>query len=71
MFAMLRNGAPLWARTATLTGSLAVAAMSATAMSLFHSLDASAMVLIWNLGSAALIAALGSALGPRLVAVGR
>ena len=51
-----------------LTGSLAVAAMSATAMSLFHSLDASAMILMWNLGTAAVIVSLGSSLGRRLVA---
>ena len=71
MFAMLRNGAPSQAGTATLTGSLAVAAMSASAMSLFHSLDASAMVLLWNLGTALVIVALGRSIGPRLLAVGR
>ena len=68
MFAMLRHGAPLREGTVALTGSLAVAAMSATAMSLFHSLDASAMILMWNLGTAAVIVSLGSSLGRRLVA---
>jgi hypothetical protein len=64
MFAMLRHGALLSKSTLSLTGSLAVAAMSATAMSLFHSLDATVMILVWNLGTAALIVALGRLLGP-------
>jgi hypothetical protein len=66
MFAMLRHGSLLPATTVALTGSLAVAAMSATAMSIFHSLDASVMILVWNLGTAALIVALGGLLGRRL-----
>lgn len=59
MFAMLRGS------VLTLTASLAVAAMSATALSLFHRLDASLMVLIWNFGVAALIVATGGWLGRR------
>ena len=69
MFAMLRHGSLLQASAVTLTGSLAVAAMSATAMSIFHSLNASVMILVWNLGTAALIVALGSLIGRRLAAV--
>lgn len=69
MFAMLRHAAWLRPNTVTLTGSVAVAAMSATAMALFHRLDASAMVLVWNLGIAALIVVLGSTLGSRLLLV--
>jgi hypothetical protein len=71
MFAMLRHGAVLSASTVSLTGSLAVAAITATAMSIFHSLDASVMILVWNLGTAAIIVALGRWLGPRLAAAGR
>jgi hypothetical protein len=63
MFAMLRRGAVLQANAIALTGSLAVAAMSATAMSIFHRLDASVMILVWNLGTAALVVLLGSLLG--------
>jgi hypothetical protein len=66
LFAMLRHGSLLQANSVTLAASLAVAAMSATAMSLFHNLDASVMILIWNLGPALLLVALGSLLGPRL-----
>ena len=51
LFAMLRRGGPLGVTRITLTGSLAVAALSATAVSVFHELEASAMVLMWNLGT--------------------
>ena len=70
MFAMLRHGALLSMSSLSLTGSLAVAAMSATAMSIFHNLDATVMILIWNLGTAALIVVLGRLLAPRLAAAG-
>jgi hypothetical protein len=66
MFAMLRHGSLLPASTLTLSASLAVAAMTATAMSIFHDLDASVMILVWNLGVAAFIVALGALLGRRL-----
>lgn len=70
MFAMLRHAARLGAASrATLSGSVAVAAMSASAMMLFHRLDASAMVLVWNLGVAAVIVALGAPLGRRLISL--
>jgi len=65
MFAMLRRGSLLSANTMALTGSLAVAAISATAMSIFHSLDATVMILVWNLGVAALIVVVGCLLGRR------
>lgn len=66
MLVMLRHGSLLSASTVTMTGSLAVAAMSATAMSIFHSLDATVMILVWNLGVVVLIVALGGLLGRRL-----
>lgn len=70
MFTMLRHAARLGAASrATLPGSVAVAAMSASAMMLFHRLDASAMVLVWNLGVAAVIVALGAPFGRRLAAL--
>jgi len=67
MYAMLRQGAVLRPTTLSLTGSLAVAAMTATAMSLVHQMDAAVLILIWNLGTAALIVALGVALGRRML----
>jgi len=49
-------------------GGLASAGIAATALSLFHELDASVMVLLWNLGTAALIVALAGMFGPILFA---
>jgi hypothetical protein len=68
LFAMLRRGGPLGVTRITLMGSLAVAALSATAVSVFHELEASAMVLMWNLGTAAAIVAIGSYFGRGLLA---
>jgi hypothetical protein len=65
MAAMLRYAVLLRANTVTFLGTLAVAAMTAFALSLDHDLDASAMILIWNIGVAALITGIGSLLGRR------
>jgi hypothetical protein len=66
MLLMLRYAAPLRPIAVTLTGSLAVAAITATALSLFHDLDATVMILIWNLGTAALFVGLGGAFGGKM-----
>ncbi len=66
LLVMLRYAAPLRPTTATLTGSLAVAAITATALSLFHNLDATVMILIWNLGTTAILIGLASLFGQRL-----
>jgi len=66
---MLRYAAMLRPTLVTITGSLSVAAITATALSLFHEIDASVMILIWNVGISALIVALGGALGPRMLAL--
>ena len=66
MFTMLRNGSLLGPAFVTLTGSLAVAAISASAMTLFHPLDATVMILAWNLGTAVLIVGVGFWWGHRL-----
>jgi hypothetical protein len=67
MIVMLRYAAMLRPTLVTLVGSLSVAAVTATALSLFHDLDASVMILIWNVGISALIVALGGTLGPRML----
>ncbi|WP_119302147.1 NrsF family protein [Dongia deserti] len=64
---MLRHAAPLRPGATALMGSLAVAAITATALSLFHEIDATIMILVWNLGAAALFVALGGLIGPRLL----
>jgi len=63
MLVMLRHAALLRPLEVSVTGGLAVAALTAFALSLFHDLDATVMILTWNLGAAALIAALGSLFG--------
>jgi hypothetical protein len=62
MAAMLRYSAPLRPANVILLGSLAVAGMTATALSLFHPLDATVMILMFNLGAAVLIVAMGGAI---------
>jgi len=68
MFVMLRHAAPLRPTPVALTGSLAVAGMTASALSLFHAFDATVMILMWNLGSAAMLVGLGALLGRKMVA---
>jgi hypothetical protein len=63
---MLRYAALLRPGAVTLAGALAVAAITSSALSLFHELDATMMILIWNLGTAALITGLGSVFGRRM-----
>ena len=66
LLAMLRYAAPLRPTEVILTGSLAVAAITATALSLFHEQDATVMILIWNLGPAILFIGLGGVFGRRM-----
>ncbi len=65
MLVMLRYAAALRPTAVSMMGSLAVAAMTATALSLFHAVDASAMILMWNVGVTAGFASLGALLGRR------
>ena len=63
---MLRYAALLHGGTVAMMGGLAVAAITAAALSLFHDHDATMMILEWNLGTAALITVLSSLLGGRI-----
>jgi len=54
MLGMLRYAAALRPTSVILMGSLAVSAITATSLSMFHPLDATAMILGWNLGTAVL-----------------
>lgn len=60
---MLRHAALLAPTPVALAASLALAAMTAAALSLFHDLDATALTLLWNLGPAAVFIAFGGAFG--------
>jgi hypothetical protein len=66
LLVMLRHTARLHPTMVGVMGGLATAGIAATALSLFHEIDATVMVLIWNLGAAALIVALGGILGRRI-----
>jgi hypothetical protein len=67
MFAMLRHVARLRPAAVRMTAGLAVAAITSTALSLFHQLDATIMILVWNLGTAGLLVALEGAAEGRLL----
>lgn len=65
MLFMLRYAAFLRPTLVAATGSLAAAAITSAALSLFHDLDATVMILMWNLGVAVLIVTLGAATGKK------
>lgn len=65
---MLRHAALLRPIGVIWTGSLAVAAITASALVLFHAIDATLMVLMWQVGSSTLIIGLGGIFGRRLFA---
>jgi hypothetical protein len=66
LLVMLRHTAMLDPTIAGIMAGLATAGIAATALSLVHELDATVMVLVWNLGAAALIVALCGAFGRRI-----
>jgi hypothetical protein len=66
MLIMLRHAALLAPTAVAISGGLAVAAVTATALSIFHNHDASAIILIWNFGTAVLLVALGGLTGRRI-----
>jgi len=66
LLVMLRHGALVRPGAVALCGGLAVAAITASALTLFHNLDATVMILIWNLGTAALIVGLAGIFGRRM-----
>lgn len=65
MLSMLRYAAVLRSTSVVLLGGLAVSALASFALSLFHPLDATAMILVWNLGTCILFLILASLLNRR------
>ena len=63
MLVMLRHAASLRPTIVSATGGLAIAAITSFVLSLVHEFDATIMILIWNLGTAAIIAGLAGAFG--------
>lgn len=67
MLVMLRYAAPLRPTAVTCMGSLSVAAITATALSLFHSGDATLMIIMFNIGTAMMFVGLGGLFGHRMM----
>lgn len=67
MVVMLRRGAPLLPRLTLTLGGLAVAALANFGLQFFHFRDASIMVLVWHVGSVAVLSMLAGSLGPLIV----
>jgi len=66
MLIMLRYVARLSPAPVAMTGSLAVAAMTTAAVSLFHPIDATVLILFWNFGVTALLLVFSGLYGKRL-----
>jgi hypothetical protein len=71
MLWMLRHAARLRPTGTILAGALAVAALTATALSLLHVFEASAMILLWNFGTAALVLLADAVMGRRILRLAR
>lgn len=63
ILAMIRRGAPIAPVTATMLAALAAAALGAAALRFFHVQDASLMVLVWQVGSVAVLTGIGALMG--------
>jgi hypothetical protein len=64
---MLRAGAPMAPRATMFLAVLAAAALGNFGLRLFHVQDAALMVVVWQMGSVAILASGAAALGPRLL----
>ncbi len=67
LLSMLRRGAPIAPRWTIALAALATAGLGNFALRFFHMQDAAAMVLVWQVGSVALLAALAGLGGRRLL----
>ena len=67
MLVMLRYAAPLRPTAVTCMGSLSVAAITAMALSLLHSGDATLMIIMFNIGTAVMFVGLGGLFGRRMM----
>jgi hypothetical protein len=68
LLVMLRHTARLQPTVVAIIGGLASAGLAGAALTLFHQIDASLMVLLFNLGAAALLVALAGVFGRGLFA---
>ncbi len=65
---MLRRGGPFRTTHACLCGALGAAALGAAVLRLYHPEDAAIMVLVWQLGSVAVLSLVAGALSRLFVA---
>lgn len=68
LFMLLRHAARLRPALVTMTAGLAVSAITSATMSVIHQIDASVMILAWNLGAAALLVLFDGAAGQWILA---
>jgi hypothetical protein len=66
-FVMLRHVGRLRPAPVTMTAGLAVAGIASAALSIFHQLDATILVLVWNVGMAGLVAAANCIIGRQIL----
>lgn len=66
LFLMVRHAGPIRPVATAFTGALALASLASAGLTLFHGLDATIMVLVWHMGTVALIVAVLSLSGRRL-----
>jgi hypothetical protein len=67
MTVMLRRGAPLTPHLTAALGGLAAAGLANFGLRLFHTQDASLMVLVWQVGSVVILTAACAFAGRRLM----
>jgi len=67
IFVMVKRGAPLAPLSTTALAALAATALGAAAMRLTHATDANVMVLIWQVGSVALLTCAAMLFGRRIL----
>jgi hypothetical protein len=67
MAVMLRRGAPMAPLLSVGLGGLAASALADFGLRLFHTTDASLMVIVWQVGTVALLTTLSALLGRRLL----
>jgi hypothetical protein len=67
MVAMLRQGAPLQPHVTVAMGAMAAAGLGNVALRLFHGPDVSLTILVWQVGSALVLAWLAGLIGPSLL----
>jgi hypothetical protein len=67
MFWMLRHVAMFRTTGVTCVASLSIAALTASAITLLHEFNASVMILVWNLGTVALVVAMDAIIARKLL----